>query len=192
MSSTTTVVERRSDKQETTGRSAIRPQALKRALPQALLYLLVVALSIVFIMPFLWAVSTSLKSVPQVYTIPPEWIPNPIVWQNYPDALTYVPFPLYILNTLKITLPSMIGTIVSCVVVAYGFSRWRWRYRETFFFICIATMMVPYQVTMVPLFVMFSSWGWVNTYLPLIVPHFFGNPYHSTGPIRCRTGRRLH
>ncbi len=96
-------------------------------------------------MPLLWALSTSLKPTEQVYRVPPEWIPKPFVWRNYPDALTYVPFFRYILNTLKITIPSMIGIVVSSAVVAYGFSRWRWHFRDAFFFLCISTMMVPYQ-----------------------------------------------
>jgi multiple sugar transport system permease protein len=145
---------------------------------RVLLHLLVIGLSLIFIMPLLWALSTSLKPTPQIYRVPPEWIPQPFVWRNYPDALTYVPFFRYMLNTLKITLPSMVGIVMSSAVVAYGFSRWRWHFRDTFFFICLSTMMVPFQVTMVPLFITFSRWGWVNTYLPLVIPAFFGNPYY--------------
>ncbi|NLF03223.1 MAG: carbohydrate ABC transporter permease [Anaerolineales bacterium] len=143
-----------------------------------LLHLLTIALSLLYVMPLLWALSTSLKPTAQVYLIPPEWIPRPFVWENYPNALTYVPFGRYIINTLKVALPSMIGIVISSSLVAYGFSRWRWPYRDVFFFICLATMMIPYQVTMVPLFIMYTNWGWVNSYLPLIVPHCFGNAYY--------------
>jgi multiple sugar transport system permease protein len=176
---------------ETTGRAQFRPappdaahlaasrrRLIGRTVGSVLLHLLAIALSMLYVMPLLWALSTSLKPTPQVYLIPPEWIPDPFVWRNYLDALTYVPFGRYIVNTLKVTLPSMLGIVASSSIVAYGFSRWRWPYRDVFFFICIATMMVPYQVTMVPLFIMYTNWGWVNTYLPLIVPHCFGNAYY--------------
>jgi multiple sugar transport system permease protein len=158
--------------------AASRRRVISRTIGGILLHLLAIVLSLLYVMPLLWALSTSLKPIPQVYLIPPEWIPKPFVWRNYPDALTYVPFGRYIVNTLKITVPSMLGIVASSSIVAYGFSRWRWPYRDVFFFICIATMMVPYQVTMVPLFILFSNWGWVDTYLPLIVPHLFGNAYY--------------
>jgi multiple sugar transport system permease protein len=158
--------------------AASRRRLVGAAVGRVLLHALAAVLSLVFVMPLLWALSTSLKPTPQVYLIPPEWIPSPFVWRNYPDALTYVPFGLYILNTLKVTLPSMLGIVASSSIAAYGFSRWRWPYRDAFFFLCIATMMIPYQVTMVPLFIMFTNWGWTNTYLPLIVPHCFGNAYY--------------
>jgi multiple sugar transport system permease protein len=167
----------------------VRVHTLRRAGQQARLYtwtrligrvslhLLAVALSVLFTMPLLWALSTSLKPTPQVYTIPPQWIPRPFVWRNYIDALTYVPFPKYIINTMKVAVPCVIGAVLSNSIVAYGFARLRWRYRDAFFFLCIATMMVPYQVTMIPLFITFSKLRWINTYLPLIVPSLFGNPY---------------
>jgi multiple sugar transport system permease protein len=140
--------------------------------------LLVIGLALVFAMPLIWAVSTSLKSEPQVYIVPPQWIPNPIQWQNYPNALTRVPFFRYMFNTVKIALPSLVGVVLSCTVVAYGFARMRWRYRDLFFFLCISTMMIPYQVTMIPLFITFKNLGWINSYLPLVVPAYFGNPYY--------------
>lgn len=149
----------------------------QRLLSQALLYLLATFLALLFAMPLLWALSTSLKPTPQVYTIPPQWIPKPFVWSNYPDALTYVPFPKYILNTMKVALPNVLGAMISNAVVAYGFARVRWRYRDMLFFLCIATMTVPYQVTMIPLFITFAKLGWLNSYRPLIVPVFLGSPY---------------
>jgi ABC-type glycerol-3-phosphate transport system permease component len=141
-------------------------------------HLLVIGLSLVFAMPLIWALSTSLKTEPQVYIVPPKWIPDPIQWSNYPNALTRVPFLYYMLNTVKIAIPSVFGTVLSCTIAAYGFARIRWRYRDLFFFICISTMMIPYQVTMIPLFITFKNLGWINTYLPLVVPTFFGNPYY--------------
>jgi multiple sugar transport system permease protein len=140
-------------------------------------HVIVVFLSIIFALPLLWALSTSLKSTEQVYVVPPEWIPNPVMWSNYPVALTKVPFISYIWNTLKIVFPSVIGAVASSAIVAYGFARIQWRYRDFFFMLCISTMIIPFQVTMIPLFIIFSKLKWVNTYLPLIVPTFAGVPY---------------
>jgi multiple sugar transport system permease protein len=158
--------------------NTIRVGRFTRLGGRVLLHVLVIALSLVFAMPLIWALSTSLKTGPQVYEIPPVWIPNPLEWQNYPNALTRVPFALYMFNTLRVAIPSVVGTVLSCTLAAYGFARIQWRYRELFFFICISTMMIPYQVTMVPLFVTFKNLGWINTYLPLVVPAFFGNAYY--------------
>jgi multiple sugar transport system permease protein len=158
-------------------RARARRKPVGDAVRSVLLHLLAGALGLSFALPLLWAISTSLKPTPQVYTIPPQWIPRPFVWSNYPDALTYVPFSRYILNTMKVAVPSVVGAVITNAVVAYGFARLRWRYRDAFFFLCIATMMVPYQVTMIPLFITFSKLRWINTYLPLIVPVLLGSPY---------------
>jgi multiple sugar transport system permease protein len=150
---------------------------LGRWLKRGSLYLLLLALSLLFMLPFLWMISTSLKDDPQTYHIPPIWIPNPMRLQNYPEALTTLPFGRYFLNTLVIIIPSCVGVLAASTLAAYGFARIRWRGREAFFFICLATMMLPFQVQMIPLFVTFKQLGWINTYLPLIVPAFFGNAY---------------
>lgn len=141
------------------------------------LYALLVLLSLVFLLPLIWMASTSLKDDPQVYRVPPVWIPSPMRWRNYPEALTSLPFDLFFLNTMQYAIPSTFGTLVASILPAYGFSRIRWRERDVLFFICLATMMIPFQVTMIPLFVIFKAFGWINTYLPLIVPSFFGSAY---------------
>jgi len=151
---------------------------LQRLASRLLLHVVVLVLSIIFILPFVWEISTSLKSEPQVFAMPPVWIPNPIVWRNYPDALAYVPFHKYVLNTLTIAVPGLVGILVSCTLAAYGFSRVRWKHRDFFFVVCLATMMIPFQVTMIPLFITYKTLGWTGTYLPLIVPTFFGNAYY--------------
>ena len=141
------------------------------------LYLLMLSLSLLFMLPFIWMVSTSLKDDPQVYRVPPVWIPNPMRWRNYPEVLVYLPFGLFFLNTMKYCIPTTIGTVISSALPAYGFSRIRWRERDALFFVCLATMMIPFQVQMIPLFITFKTLGWINTYLPLIVPAFFGSAY---------------
>ncbi len=150
---------------------------VRRILGQIGLYIVLLVLSFAFVLPFLWMLSSALKDDPQTYHVPPIWIPNPALWSNFPEALTAHPFGLYFLNTLRIAIPSTIGTVISCALVAYGFSRFRWRLREPLFYICLATMMIPYQVVMIPLFITFKYLGWINTFKPLVVPAFFGSPY---------------
>jgi len=142
------------------------------------LYLLLLFFSLLFALPFFWLLSTSLKDDPQTYHVPPIWIPNPVRWRNYPEALTFYPFGHYVLNTLQIAVLSAVGVVTSSALTAYGFSRIRWRARDTLFFICVATLMLPFQVRMIPLYITFKTIGWLNTFLPLIVPRFFGGPYY--------------
>jgi multiple sugar transport system permease protein len=145
---------------------------------RVLRYTGLILLSLSFLLPIIWMLSSSLKYDAQVYTIPPSLIPQPVRWANYPEALAYLPWATYTYNTLiRYALPSVVGVLISCSLVAYGFSRIQWRGRDVFFFICIATMMIPYQVTMIPLFIVYKKLGWVNTYLPLTVIAFFGSPY---------------
>ena len=152
-------------------------QKVTRWIGRAALYALLVALSLLFLLPFIWMVSTSLKDDPQVYRVPPIWIPNPIRPQNYPEALTYLPFHSYFFNTMQIAVPATIGVLISSSLTAYGFSRIQWRERDALFYICVATMMIPFQVQMIPLFITFKTIGWINTYWPLIVPAFFASPF---------------
>jgi ABC-type glycerol-3-phosphate transport system permease component len=138
-------------------------------------YLLLVLLAFSFMLPFIWMFTSALKDAPQVFTVPPTWIPNPALWENFYNAWTEMPFNLWLYNTVvKYAIPVTIGTVVSSALVAYGFARLQWRLRDLLFSICLATMMVPGQVTLVPLFIVFKHFGWVNTMRPLVVPSFFG------------------
>lgn len=141
-------------------------------------YLTLITLSITFVLPFYWMASSALKNDSQIYTIPPVWIPNPAFWENFSNAWASQPFNLYVVNTVvRYAIPATIGTVLSSAIVAYGFARIRWRGRDAFFFVCLMTMMIPFQVTMVPLFMVFRELGWINTFLPLVIPAFFGSPY---------------
>ncbi len=144
---------------------------------KGIVYIALCLLGAAFILPFFWLVSTSLKPDAQLFKFPPIWIPNPIKWSNYPDALNYIPFGLYLGNTLAIAIPATLGVMVSSSVVAYGFSRIDWPGRDVVFFVLVCTMMLPYQVTMIPLFLVFRNLGWVGTFKPLIIPAFFGAPF---------------
>lgn len=131
-----------------------------------------------FLVPFIWMISTSFKSNEEVASWPLVWIPHPLQWGNYPRALTYVPFLTYAKNTAFVVIVTLIGTLLSCPLIAYGFGRIEWRGRDTIFFVYLSTLMLPYQVTMIPLFIVFKRMGWVGTFLPLIVPSFFGNVFY--------------
>lgn len=151
---------------------------MRRIARIAMLYAILAALLAVFTVPVVWMLSSSLHTLPDVFAQPYQWIPPAPQWENYARAVTQVPFFAYLANTLVITLPTMAFTLFSCSMVAYGFARLRFRGRDTLFSICLATMMLPGQVTMIPLYMAFAKVGWVDTYLPLIVPSLFGSPFY--------------
>lgn len=155
----------------------MNPIAIKR-INRALAYLCLIVASAFFITPFIWLLSTSLKPLTQIFTFPPEWIPHPILWSNYSRAVEYIPFWTYLKNTAIITIASTLGVIISCPLVAYSFAKLEYRGRGILFFVTLAVMMIPGQVTMIPLFLLFTKLGWVGTALPLIVPQFFGVPIY--------------
>jgi ABC-type glycerol-3-phosphate transport system permease component len=121
--------------------------------------------------------STSFKAVGETFVYPPEWIPNPFVWQNYVDMWNALPFNAFALNSFKIAILSTIGQLLSCAMGAFAFAILKFKGRDTLFLLLIATMMVPYQVTLIPTFILFSKIGWVGTHLPLWVPAFWGGAF---------------
>ena len=204
-----------------------------KAIQTLLVYAVLLALSAVFISPFLWMLSTSLKHESRIFPKPgepPQWIPTtarvdaggrPVVvyegregvdlgpdemgrhvlrigatetpawpgdfevrqriglhWQNYADAFHKMAFWQNLRNTLFICVTVVLGTLVSCSLVAYSFARIPWPGRDTVFILVLATMMLPYQVTLIPLFAMYRELGWVGTFKPLIIPAFFGTPFY--------------
>ncbi|MBE7550731.1 MAG: carbohydrate ABC transporter permease [Anaerolineales bacterium] len=126
------------------------------------------------LLPFIWLLSSSLKLEQRVFQFPPQWIPDPIQWINYYDALIAKPFHIYLKNTLFIAVLNQIAILLAASFCAYGFARIEFPGRDFWFGIVLATMMLPYFVVMVPQFVMFTRLGWVDTFLPLTVPFFFG------------------
>jgi len=143
-------------------------------------YFILLVLAVSFLLPFYWMVSSAMKDDSQIYVIPPIWIPNPIHLNNFWDAWTgtFVNFNLLTFNTVfKYALPAMIGTLLSSSLVAYSLSRLRWRGRDALFALVLSTLMIPFWVTLVPLFLIFKNLGWLNTFLPLVVPRFFGNAF---------------
>ena len=153
------------------------PVVVRRAAVQALFYLLIAAVGLLFLFPWVWLVSTSLKPPAQIIEIPPRLIPDPAMWINYWYGVTYIKFFRYLANTLIICGAVLVGRVLSCTVVGDSLSRIEWAGRGVLFAIVLATMMLPGQVTMIPIFIIFSRLGWVNTFLPLTVPAFFGDAF---------------
>ncbi len=154
-------------------RRGLRPRVARTILLEALLVLL----ALVFLVPFAYLVSTSLKPETQLFSATIDWIPHPIMWSNYSAALSEFPFLRYFANTMLVCIPVVIGSTASSSFVAYGFARISWPGREAIFIVVLGTLILPYQVVMIPQFLLFRGLGWVNTYLPLTVPAFFGNAF---------------
>jgi multiple sugar transport system permease protein len=140
-------------------------------------YATLIALGALYLLPLLWMIATSLKTGPQAIANPPSLIPSPIVWENFPKALTQINFPQALRNSLVYALPAVVGTVFSCSLVAYGFARIAWPGRDLVFLVLLGTMMLPGQVTFIPLYVIYAKLGWIGTFLPLVVPTFLGNPF---------------
>ena len=145
-----------------------------RVLHKTLVYGLLLSGSAAFILPFLWMLSTSLKTSSEVFAYPPSFLPSSFQWHNYPDGWVALPFNTFLKNSLLITCSNVVGNLLSCSLVAFGFARLRARGRNVLFVLVLATMMIPYEATMVPRFILFKDLGWVNTLLPLTVPAWFG------------------
>lgn len=139
---------------------------------------LILIITIIYVSPFFWMLSTSLKADHDLFLSPPKLIPNPLIFQNYKKALEYFPFFRYFRNSLVITFGTILGTLLSCSLVAYSFSKLRWWGRNFFFYVMIGTVMIPFVVTVIPQFIIFVKLGWINTFLPLIIPSFFGTPLY--------------
>ena len=142
------------------------------------LYLLMAVFATTFLFPLLWMLSTSLKIPSQVFAQPAIWIPNPINVSNYYEAMTVVPTWRYLQNTLIITLVPASATVLTSSSVAFAFSRLEWKGRNVAFGLLLSTMMLPYQVTMIPVFILFHKVNMINTFWPLILPSFFGSAFY--------------
>ena len=147
-------------------------------LGQILKYVVLIVLAISFLLPFYWMVSSAVKDDAQVYVVPPIWFPRPQFWENFWNAWNSETFNLWTFNTVvRYAIPATFGTVLSSSLVAYSFARIDWKGRNAVFAIVLATMMVPDWVRLVPLFVIFKTLGWINTFNPLVVPVFFGNAF---------------
>lgn len=136
---------------------------------------LLIAVSLVFLLPFVFILLTSLMTDQQSLT--PDIWPKPFVWSNFGDVFTRIPLLRYTANTMTIATLATIGVVVSCIPVAYALSRMRWRGRQASFILVLSTIMLPFQVTVIPLYIIFARFGWIGTMKPLIVPLFFGDAF---------------
>jgi len=145
---------------------------------KALAHLILLAGGVVFIAPFAFLVSTSLKAERQIIVFPPIWIPNPIIWRNYTEVFYYVPFHRYFLNTSLIASTWVIGAILTSSLAAYAFARIRAPGRDALFMIMLSTMMVPGMVRLIPTYIVFAKLDWINTFLPLTIPSLLGSAFY--------------
>lgn len=137
-------------------------------------YLLLIAVGLPIAWPLLWAVGGSLKTLEEVYAFPPTLLPESPQWDNYVQATSRLPFWRFIANTLAISLPAMVGAVLTSAMAGFAFARLRWRTRELWFWAVLVSLMIPSQVLLIPHFLTFKWLGWVNTYKPLIVPAWLG------------------
>lgn len=172
-----------------TGNEMINTLSAKRSFPskkrkqyitQGITYCLLVILSIVFLLPIFWLLSNSVKTIEQIFAFPPVFISKTPQWSNYVEAFTFnsLPFGRFLLNSVFITVLSMIGSVLSSALIAFGFSRVRWRRRDLVFYIVIITMIIPQEVLITPQFMIYNKLSLLDTYVPLILPWFFGKPFY--------------
>ncbi|HBB27910.1 MAG TPA: sugar ABC transporter ATP-binding protein [Clostridiales bacterium] len=150
----------------------------RRKILKFVTYILITIGAILMILPFLWMISTSFKNPLKVYELPIKWIPETFNIKNYTRLFTEYNFSLYIFNSLKLAALNIIGNVLSCSLVAYGFSFLRHRYKNKIFVLLLATMMLPGAVTFFPQFILFNHIGWYGTTLPLWVPSFCGSAFY--------------
>ncbi len=143
-----------------------------------IMYSLLGLFSLYFVLPFVWVILSALKTETEVFSYPPKIFPEVLQWKNFVDAWTSQPFGVYLKNSVIVTVMTTIGQLLSCSLIAYGFARFDFKFKNTLFVLMLATMMIPWDVTMIPLYMEFKMLGWINTLKPLIVPSFFGSAYY--------------
>ena len=141
-------------------------------------YILVIVLSFIFFSPFLIMVTTALKTNADAFQLPVKLFPREVIWNNFPEAMAKIPYVRYMMNTIFITLLSVIGQMVATPLVAYYLAKTKWKGAPIISALIMGTMMIPYTVTMIPLYKIWSRLGFTNTYVPLILPTFFGSPFY--------------
>ena len=151
-----------------TARRRVRSSALGRAG----LYALAIGLGVLLLVPYAWGLGTSLKTAFETTAVPPTWLPKTPQWQNYPYVMQVTPFVAFTRNTILLTLVNIVGELLVGSAVAYGFSRFTFRGRNVLFIVLLSRMMLPREVTIIPQYLLFNRLGWLDTYLPLIVPHW--------------------
>ena len=158
---------------------------------KALLYTFYLLGTVLMLLPFFWMISTAFKPDSQIFTMPVKWLPSSLYWDNFKRAFQVIPIVKYMLNTVSIAVLKIGGEVFVSALVAYGFARFDFKGKNIFFLILLATMMLPYEVTMIPTFIMWSHLGLSDSYVPLVLPAYFGaasfifflRMYFSTFPV---------
>lgn len=143
-----------------------------------IIYSLLVFFSVLFLFPYFWTVTSAFKGEAELNAYPPVWIPTKWHLENFIQAWTSQPFNRFLFNSVLIVVGTTVGQMISCSLVAYGFARFKFKGRDILFIILLATMMIPWDVIMIPLYMEFNIFGWINTLKPLIIPAWFGSPFY--------------
>ena len=141
------------------------------------LHIVLIIGACIMALPFVWMVLSSLKDLSQVFVVPPKWIPDPFIWSNYKDSLTALPFGRAYFNSFYINMIVVLSQLVTCSMAAYAFAKITFPFREPLFILFLATMMVPGQVTIIPLYLIMKNIGWLDTHLAIIVPSALFNAF---------------
>lgn len=142
-----------------------------------LLHIVLAAGAIIMVIPFIWMILSSLKDISQIFIIPPKWIPNPWVWTNFRDSWNFLPFGKAYFNSFYINLIVVTAQLVTCSMAAYAFAKVNFPFRDSIFVLFLATMMIPGQVTIIPLYLMMKQIGWIDSHLAIIVPSALFNAF---------------
>lgn len=156
------------------GRRRRRPQEVGgRRLTRGAMFVVLALGALVMLAPLVWLVRSALMTDAQIFINPPQWIPDPLTWENFPEALTAQPFARYFLNTMIIEVVVVTGTVLTCSLTAFSFARLRWRGRNVVFGLLLTGVMLPYAVTLIPTFVGWAALGALDTFIPLTLPAWF-------------------
>jgi multiple sugar transport system permease protein len=142
----------------------------RKYLGSTLLHFVLILGALTMIVPFFWLVSTSLKDISQIFNLPPNWIPNPFIWQNYPDSWNALPFARAYWNSFYIAAIVVTSQLLTCSMAGYAFARINFPFRDLVFILFLATLMIPHQITIIPLYLIMRDLGWLDTHWALIVP----------------------
>lgn len=145
--------------------------------PTLMLHAALIVGACIMALPFVWMVLSSLKDLSQVFIVPPKWIPDPFVWSNFKDSLTALPFGTAYFNSFYINIIVVLSQLITCSMAAFAFAKIRFPFREPVFILFLATMMVPGQVTIIPLYLMLKNIGWLDSHLSIIVPSALLNAF---------------
>jgi multiple sugar transport system permease protein len=157
---------------------SVRTEGRSKGGNRAIIHLILLVGSLFFVAPMLFMVSTSLKAMRQISRFPPEWIPDPFIWGNYPGVFDYAPMHKYFINTMIIAVPTVVGAVFTSALAAYAFARLRAPGKNALFLLVLSTLMLPSVVTLVPTYILFAKLQWVGTFRPLVIPALAGSAFN--------------